>query len=131
MELSYLLRIECDSSLIEAVNQILDKQSCSIDDWEIELIERESDPPTDFVNIFLNVLHDKYDKLLCLGIERRDISIWIYYEYNQQCNMEILPNQMQSLGNNGVVLCISCWQNTLGGNAEFGKNSTLRLKAFS
>lgn len=112
MELSYVLRIRCSSSQKETINQILTIESSSLeeDGWEMELIDRETDPPIDYVNIFLNILENKYKNLSDIGVERKNISVWIYYKYDQQCNMEFLPDEMKHLGENGIVLCVSCWQ---------------------
>ena len=53
---------------------------------------------------------DAYEKLESIGISREDISIWILYEYEGQCNMEYDPVSMKKMGENGIVLCISCWE---------------------
>ena len=49
-------------------------------------------------------------KLESIGISREDISIWVLYEYEGQCNMEYDPVSMKKIGENGIVLCISCWE---------------------
>jgi len=64
----------------------------------------------DFINNFLDILEPKFPELEKLKIERSDITIWFLYEYDQQCNMEFNPNDMKRLGENGITLCISCWQ---------------------
>ena len=49
-------------------------------------------------------------KGLIPGISREDISIWVLYEYEGQCNMEYDPESMKKLGESGILLCISCWE---------------------
>jgi hypothetical protein len=76
--------------------------------WEW-LIEDDS-KPTEAFSLFLNFLAGKYDELAKIGINRENISIWRNYQYDQECNLEVSPEQMKSLGEQGIVLCISCWQ---------------------
>lgn len=38
------------------------------------------------------------------------ISLWVLYEYEQQCNLEFSPQELKKLSANNVSLCISCWQ---------------------
>ncbi len=54
-------------------------------------------------------MEGKYELLATIGIERKDITIWMLYEYDQQCNLEFDPIRMKRLGDNGIGLCISCW----------------------
>jgi hypothetical protein len=77
--------------------------------WTYEVITKEEDPYFDFINNFLDILVNKYAKLAELGVQRDDITIWNYYEYDGQCNMEYDPNRMKRLGENGITLCITCW----------------------
>lgn len=76
------------------------------------MIEKDSDPYIDFINEFLDLLEGKYDQLLKIGIARDDITVWMLYEYDGQCNMEFLPEQMKRLGANGITLCVSCWESS-------------------
>ena len=77
--------------------------------WEYQVEEGSEGPYYDFINEFLNLLEGKYQSLAALGIERNDISIWRYYEYDGQCNMEYDPERTKRLGDCGINLCISCW----------------------
>jgi len=77
--------------------------------WTYEVITKEEYPYFDFINNFLDILESKYVKLAELGVQRDDITIWNYYEYDGQCNMEYDPNRLKRLGENGITLCITCW----------------------
>lgn len=77
--------------------------------WDYRVEEGTDGPYYDFINDFLDLLEGKYESLAKLGIEREDISIWRYYEYDGQCNMEYDPERTKRLGDNGINLCISCW----------------------
>ena len=87
-----------------------EKPNAEHSSWELERAIQEGEMYTDYISYFLNLLDGNYDKLSTLGIERDHISIWLLYEYAQQCNMEFLPHHMKRMGENGIVLCISCWQ---------------------
>ena len=74
-------------------------------DWGIEIIQSGEN----FSEILV-LLECKYEKLESIGISRENISIWILYEYEGQCNMEYDPESMKKLGESGILLCISCWE---------------------
>jgi hypothetical protein len=77
--------------------------------WTYEVISENEDPYFDYINEFLHILEDNYEKLHKIGIEKDSISIWLFYEYDSQCNMEFDPKRLKRLGDNGITLCISCW----------------------
>ena len=107
---NYQLRIKSDN--ISQVTEILGLTSqCESDAfWMIEISESALDPPIDYFSKFLGVLEGKYGELQRIGVSRSDLSIWILYEYEDQCNIELRPENMAKLGKNGIVLCFSCWQ---------------------
>lgn len=78
-------------------------------DWGIEIIQSDENFSGILV-YFLSLLEGKYERLESIGISREDISIWVLYEYEGQCNMEYDPVSMKKIGENGIVLCISCWE---------------------
>lgn len=77
--------------------------------WGYELIEKCEDDYIDFINIFLDILQNKYQYLKELGIERGNIIIWMTYAYEHQCNLQFKPKDLKRLGDNGIKLCISCY----------------------
>lgn len=79
-------------------------------DWTYCLEVGEEDPPVPFIQTFLDLLHDKFERLEAMGVQRSDISIWLLYEYDDQCNLEFSPSQLAALGSAGIALCVSCWQ---------------------
>ena len=118
MRFIHQLQIHFDPS-IETYNRINDilsiiptqkKYSQSIPKvWTHEVVTEDEDPYFDFINEFLHILEDNYEKLNKIGIEKDNISIWLLYEYDSQCNMEFDPIRLKRLGDNGITLCISCW----------------------
>ena len=76
--------------------------------WTYEVIDDSPDEYFDFINVFLDILETKYADLEKLNITRENISIWLFYEYDQQCNMEFDPARLKRLGDNGITFCISC-----------------------
>ena len=112
MKITFALKIDASQSELSNISGILGRKSSSFehDIWTLEIIEKESDPPTDFVHDFLELLEGKYQELSQCGVEKSDISIWIYYEYDEQCNLEFLPEDMKRLGSNGIALCVSAYQ---------------------
>ena len=108
----YSLRISCSSEeqrkkVSNLLNVESTKQMGSI--WCLEVEERESNEYFDFINHFLDILEGKYEQLEAIEVSREDISVWFLYEYEYQCNMEFLPNNLKRLGDNRISLCVSCW----------------------
>ena len=103
------LQIDCSPKKICSVNNILGVKSSSKTMWILEKIITEKEGYFPFVDFFLKILEGNYLKLEELGIQRENISVWMIYEYDSQCNMEFLPEQMYKLGKEGIVLCVSCY----------------------
>jgi hypothetical protein len=109
MKRFYSLQICSIAEQIEKITDIIGVSSSNKLEWKYELIEEESSDCINFIDCFLDLLENKYEQLNEIGITRDDISIWMLYEYDNQCNMEFSPNEMKRLGDNGITLCISCW----------------------
>lgn len=108
--IEYVLRITCDRAKIPQVSAILGIVGNASDDYDWVLKLGETDPGDEYWRTFINLLEGKYDQLEALGVKRDDITIWLYYGYENQCNFEFHPDQMLALGKNGIVLCVSCWE---------------------
>jgi hypothetical protein len=114
MKNTFTLRIDCEASKKPSVSKVLGCQPNENEPyWEISIVQGDHDGPMNFIDDFITMLNGKYDSLSELDIQRENISIWRYYEYNQECNMEISPREMKLLSENGIVLCISCWQSVV------------------
>ena len=77
--------------------------------WDITITSGDENEYIPFIDYFLSILEGKYEQLAAVGIARENISIWMLYEYDGQCNMEFFPKDMKRLGEEGITLCISCW----------------------
>ncbi len=111
MSNTYYLKIKAEEKYYTLINSILGVEANNtIYGWNYEVNVNGNDQPYDFINEFCNLLDGKYEELNLLGIERDDISIWKLYAYDQQCNMEFGPKEMKRLGDNGLTLCISCYE---------------------
>lgn len=114
----YSLQIYNSNKLYSKINSILgvqnNKKSHKLNlNWIYELIHDENLPTIKESNIiehFLNILKNKYHILESINIRREDISIWMIYEYDDQCNLEFNPEILERIGRNGISLCISCYQ---------------------
>ena len=105
------LRIRCNDSFRDTVTVILGVEpNVKESVWELEKIIEEEDAYVNYIEYFLDLLDGNYEKLSLIDVERSDISIWLLYEYDLQCNMEFLPHSLKRIGENGIVLCVSCWQ---------------------
>ncbi|MEJ8801927.1 hypothetical protein [Pontibacter sp. H249] len=79
--------------------------------WMYEVDVSAVNDHYDYINKFCDLLDGRYDQLKEIGIEKNQISIWTLYGYEGQCNIEYDPKDLKRLGDNGVKLCFSCWDN--------------------
>ena len=105
----YSLRINVSDDKFEIIDRILGVKSNNPPFWELQLIEKEEDEYIPFIDYFLSILEGKYNQLEEIGITRDDISVWMIYEYDGQCNMEFSPKDMYNLGKEGITFCVSCY----------------------
>mgnify|MGYP003565275533 CR=1 FL=1 len=110
MTIYYSLRIEVGEELYSFINTLLGVKSNSSSIWEIQFIQQEHDIYISYIDYFLSILEGKYRLLDTIGVTREDISIWILYEYENQCNLEFSPTELTKIGVQGITLCISCWE---------------------
>jgi len=109
--LTYELRINAEENCYEQVSAIVGLYPKSYKfGWSYEIKFEERESFSDVVAKFLDSLEGKYDQLHELEIRTNDISVWLIYGYNNQCNMEFEPSILERLGNRGIRLCISCYQ---------------------
>ena len=78
--------------------------------WRCEIKRTEDSECFDFISFFSSMLKDNFKNLRTFGIKKEDITIWLLYEYDQQCNMEFSKHQLKKLASLGITFCISCWQ---------------------
>ncbi|MGD9494461.1 MAG: hypothetical protein AB7V36_14040 [Bacteroidales bacterium] len=112
MKTTYYLQIASDEVSNETISDIIGVKSSYPDGaafWNY-LLNKDLDNIT-HIEKAVQLLVGKFELLSSCGIERADISIWVYYEYDHQCNMEFNPLDLKLLGENGITLCISCWEN--------------------
>jgi hypothetical protein len=109
--LTYELRINTEENFYENVSSIIGLHPKTYKlGWSYEIIFEEQEEYFDIIAKFLDSLEGKYDKLQELGIENNDITIWLLYGYQNQCNMEFEPKTLERLGKRGIRLCISCYE---------------------
>ena len=110
MKYFFSLRIEAEQEQVFKINDILGiKSNYPEVSWGYKL-KTKNQSYTNFVDSFLKVLDGKYDDLQKIGIKRENISIWMIYEYEEQCNMEFSPKELKKLGENEITFCISCFK---------------------
>lgn len=112
MENTYELQIFANNEFHPFINEILGIKatSTSINKWYYSVVDKKNDEYYDFINRFLDILEGKYDKLSKIGVNMEDITIWHIYVHDGQCNLEFDPQRMKRLGENGISLCVSCYQ---------------------
>jgi len=113
--MKYAFTLEIDIPLeinIDFLENILKLHGTEIDkrQWNYTIEIDVGDKWVDFIDVFYKSLNGKFDKLKSIGIRKEDITIWYYYEYDQQCNMEFSPKDLSKLSELGITFCISCWE---------------------
>ncbi|UBM60051.1 hypothetical protein LAG90_05250 [Marinilongibacter aquaticus] len=104
------LQIDCNYKTKELLTQFLGESNHKNPNiWDRIIDENEKNSVAALYD-FVGIINENKDQLSEIGIVSDDISVWNYYEYEGQCNMEFEPKIMKELGDLGVVLCISCWE---------------------
>jgi hypothetical protein len=109
-KLYYSLRIRTQESNYDLVSEILSIKPYNLTEGWIHEIENSGNEYFDFINVFLDILEEKFDKLDKIGVYKKDITIWLIYEYNDQCNLEFQSKDLKRLGENEISLCLSCYE---------------------
>ena len=104
----YFLQIDVETyAEVLSIDKILGVEHNTSNYWEFRI--EENLERIDYINLFLNILEERYEALEQIGVTRDMISIWRYYVYDEQCNFEFSPIDLKRLGDNGITLCLSCW----------------------
>ncbi len=108
----YSLRITSTNEQIPLISDVLGVPvgKNSETGWTYEVIRGDTDSYFDFITRFLEVLKGKFTSLERIGVKRDDISFWAIYEYQEQFNIEYSPQDMKKMANEGITLCVSCYQ---------------------
>jgi hypothetical protein len=106
---SYVLRIATNINNYIALNEIFE---INVDQnhhayWEYEI--ETNDQFHNAIETITDILHANKDKILNLGISSNEIVLWLFYGYEEQCNMEFSPQDIKNLSTIGITFCISCW----------------------
>jgi hypothetical protein len=109
MEYKYILRI-AGAEPAEVTRVLGRAPSDDVGHWNLVLKEGPEDVPTPFLDVFFEVLDGHIESLERMGVSRDDITVWLLYEYDEQCNLEFSAADMKRLGDAGISLCISCWR---------------------
>lgn len=109
--LTYELRINTEEIFYETVSSIVELQPKNYKfGWSYEIVFEKLEDCFNIIAKLLDSLEGKYEELQKLGITNNDISIWVIYAYNNQCNMEFDPKTLERLGKRGITLCITCYE---------------------
>ena len=100
----YCFRIHVLQHNFSKISKIIQLEPNDINGWAYSFNEKEANYMNILDNIVTNISYlNKIENLT------DKIEFWIYYEYENQCNLEFDPDLLQKLGNIGCTLCISCW----------------------
>jgi|GEM_PF-2516577 len=105
------LKIEAPEQLYSIISELL---GVVLQDYargwmyEVELGENTY---SDAINFLLDLLECQLPTLENIGIHRHCISVSLIYSYRNQCNLEFLPIDLKRLGDSGIALCVSCYEN--------------------
>lgn len=101
----YLLRITTDINLNELLNTNKFVQKNGYYEYELT-----NESEIDCIEHFISFLQVNNFLLQSKGITKNQISIWLLYEYEEQCSLLLSAKQMGLLSQAGYDLCIDCWK---------------------
>lgn len=106
----YVLKIKTNENNYSHLTTILNLEPTRNDGYWEYSINEDNELYTESIDFFLNLIELNLLKLKHCGITSDDITIWFYKPYEGQCNMEFSPQEMKKMADNGITLCISCWE---------------------
>lgn len=78
---------------------------------KIQPLEVNDEPQWYEIDSYLDMLAPKYEALEAVGVERKDISIWINVSHEEDnCEFFLDPTTILRLGEEGIKPCLTCWQ---------------------
>lgn len=77
-------------------------------DFNLRVEYKEWMPVFKFIKFFIALIEPSISELSDIGVEKKDITFWLYYYYDQQCNMEFSSEDLKIMWDNWIDLCISC-----------------------
>lgn len=75
--------------------------------WILEKIwdeKNENEPYVNYISYFISLIENNMLSLSKKGIYSQNISLTIIYEYQEQCNFELSPQEMLFIGKTGISL---------------------------
>lgn len=106
----YILKIEASKDAFPEITAILEVEPSKTQNvWELS-IDEDNALFTRAIAYLVSIIESKKAELEGIGVTHDSISVWLYKPYTGQCNMEFNPNEMKLLADNGITLCISCWE---------------------
>lgn len=99
----YELRILCDA---KTKREIEAEIGISIRDFKSNWYKQYGDENVMLKDVERNlrIVKDKFNIL------DTDMTLWLFYSYKNECNLEFDKKILHSIGNFGISFCISCWQ---------------------
>jgi hypothetical protein len=99
-----IIKINSPKSKYADISKILGvKATSELNDWEYEIKDNS-------ILKFHNILKSKLSMLNDINIRNEDVTIWLYYEYEGQCNIELSVKELSLLSSLKIDFCISCWE---------------------
>lgn len=105
--------------LVEAIENAVYKswyyQKSIKNNWHTVIIEvvEYKDDYFDSIAQYSELVDSLKDELGKYLSPQANMSLQIGYEYDDQCNLEFLPEQLACLSSRNIVLTISCWKTDL------------------
>lgn len=76
--------------------------------WRCRNVQLHQQHYFDYLHHYVDLIREHLPSLQKLGIQRKDISIQLNYRYQGSCNLELHPETLYELGQNGISLEIRC-----------------------
>jgi hypothetical protein len=99
-----VIKIKSEKENYPKINQIFNINSTDFNSfWEYSV-------PSSSIKEAYTILQERFELLESINISKDDISLWLYYKYDNQCNMEFMPVELNLLSKLNIAFCISCWE---------------------
>ncbi len=108
MKHEFILRIDTPNENFEEVSKIFEIiPSDTSNYWDYIIKNKGFLESLDEISC---IVKEKFQYLEDIEITKNDITIWLYFEYSNQCNMEFSPKFLNILAELNMTFCVSCWE---------------------
>lgn len=110
-----IYKLQIKSSSIEKTEKLsnllsIKESKISGFSWILEKVDDFKGEYFDIIDYYIKILIKNSNLFKSSEFNNTEITLWILYEYKNQCNLEFSSVDLKKISDLGIHLCISCWE---------------------